>query len=621
MSLSAPADRLIPLRDARDRIIQILGIGVPYPLRDLPLDYPEMVAVGQGINIKIVGAQTGVRYRLCDEEGNDLDLPGSPYEVVPKGTEGDAGVVLTGPSITQDVAYTIMAVREGTVVIPGVLLETYLNQVVVVMVGINKGLAAAFVPRGNQIARDNQLFVDYGELAIEISLKDSQEGVTYQLFEETADQKEGALLSDLPVKGLGVGTAISLTLKSGITLKEDTRIKIKARRETSGNKEQLADLDVRLTVQVRPDQDVVIQADPLILEYSAAPKLRLIEFQKSAVYTLYGRPLVSTDYHATKVPGDLEVANGEGGSVFVEPPARITNADDPAGFVKLGDFAAASGRIPVDPLVADTLFIVRATKKENGETLQLNQVVVVLVRPDPKPTVTALRSTIPSGTNGTVVLKGTQLGVRYQLRNQADEPVGAPGYHWEDRGVEAMRLEVDFVVEQKEPDGAGGVLWLPTGPLTEKTTFSVLATKVITGVTNPLDGTVVIDIKAPPPPDKSLRAAVKPSVKSPIKPPLKAAAKAPVKAGVKPPAKPSVKPPAKLDVKPDVKAASKQRAKAPVKAAVKPRVKSAVKPRPQVAIKPRVQAAVKPGSKSIVKPSLKKAVKLSSKRTNKRPGG
>jgi hypothetical protein len=63
--------------------------------------------------------------------------------------------------------------------------------------------------------------------------------------------------------------------------------------------------------------------------------------------------------------------------------------------------------------------------------------------------------------------------------------------------MEAMRLEVDFVVGQREPRGAGGVLWLPTGPLTEKTTFSVMATKVITGVTKPLDGTVVIDIKPP----------------------------------------------------------------------------------------------------------------------------
>ena len=446
--------------------------------------------MGQPINIKIGGAETGVRYRLCDAEGNELG--GTPYEVLPTGAEGDEGVVLTGSSITQDVSFTIMAVRDT----PSILLETYLNQVVEVMVGIDKSLDAAFAPdmAWNQVAKDenHKLFVDYGEQNVEIKLQDSQEGVTYQLFEENADHTEGALLSDTPVKGLGLGTPISLLLKSGTVLKEDTGIKIKATRGSDS-----ADLVVRLTVQVRPNPAVGVQADPLILDHGTATKLTLTGFQPSAAYTLYSRLLALADYHIANVNGDLNIANGEGGEIFVQSPARITNWDDPSGFVKLGDFVAASGPSPLIPLLTETLFIVRATKTENRETLQLNQAVVVLVRPKPDPTVTARDSVIALGAVGTVEVRNTQKGVRYQLMKEDKTPVGAPGYHWEDRGVEAMRLEVDFVVGQNEPEGAGGVLWLPTGPLTEKTTFSVMATKVITGVTKPLDGTVVIDIKPP----------------------------------------------------------------------------------------------------------------------------
>jgi hypothetical protein len=301
------------------------------------------------------------------------------------------------------------------------------------------------------------------------------------------------------VKGLGLGTPISLILNSGTVLTEDTWIKIKATRGSES-----ADLVVRLTVQVRPNPAVGVQEDSPIVDDNVAPKLTLIknEFQASVTYTLYSRSLVSTDYHQTKSGDDLEIKNGKSRTGRTSPSSStsrsITNWDDPSGFVKLGNFVAASRRSPLVPLLTETLFTVRATKTENRETLQLNQAVVVLVRPKPDPTVTARDSVIALDAVGTVEVRNTQKGVRYQLMKEDKTPVGAPGYHWEDRGVEAMRLEVDFVVGQNEPEDAGGVLWLPTEPLTEKTTFSVMATKVITGVTKPLDGTVVIDIKPPP---------------------------------------------------------------------------------------------------------------------------
>ena len=99
----------------------------------------------------------------------------------------------------------------------------------------------------------------------------------------------------------------------------------------------------------------------------------------------------------------------------MQSPVRITNWDDPARFLKRGDFSVPSAQASPAPLVEDTLFVVQATKSENRETLQLNQAVVVLVRPRSDPKMTAQDSLVAQGTAGTVQISNTQRGVRYQL--------------------------------------------------------------------------------------------------------------------------------------------------------------------------------------------------------------
>src|SRR6185436_9825819 len=130
-------------------------------------------------------------------------------------------------------------------------------------------------------------------------------------------------------------------------------------------------------------------------------------------------------------------------------------------------------------LLEDTIFIVQATKTANRERLQLDQAAAVLVRPNPAPQVSAAREVVPAGTEGLVTVGGTQPGVAYQLRFDSNSrPINTPGYHYEDRGVETTRVEVDLVVERP----GDPLLLLPTGRVTAKTTFQVLATKVLTGV-------------------------------------------------------------------------------------------------------------------------------------------
>jgi hypothetical protein len=74
--------------------------------------------------------------------------------------------------------------------------------------------------------------------------------------------------------------------------------------------------------------------------------------------------------------------------------------------------------------------------------------------------------------------------------NSNNTPINLPGYDLADRGVNTTRLEVDFVVEEQ----GDAILLLPTKPITKATTFNILASKIITGVSVQLTGKAIIGI-------------------------------------------------------------------------------------------------------------------------------
>jgi hypothetical protein len=105
-----------------------------------------------------------------------------------------------------------------------------------------------------------------------------------------------------------------------------------------------------------------------------------------------------------------------------------------------------------------------------------------------------------------VLVSGTQQGVAYQLRLNADDtPIGAPGYDYRDRAVETARLEVDFVVEEPADARASQTLRLPAGSITSRTVFNVLATKILTGLTAELRGkATIVTQRGSAPPDEGV---------------------------------------------------------------------------------------------------------------------
>ena len=79
-------------RDARDQIINTLGLGLTYPLRDLPVEHRTLISVDLPAEMYIPDAQTGVWYQLCDEDGNPMTLAdlavGMVVEIHGKDDEG-----------------------------------------------------------------------------------------------------------------------------------------------------------------------------------------------------------------------------------------------------------------------------------------------------------------------------------------------------------------------------------------------------------------------------------------------------------------------------------------------------------------------------------------------------
>jgi hypothetical protein len=496
-SVANPSDRAanVRARAARDRLIDLLRIGNPLPLRNLDLRYQQRIAHGATAKISISGAQFGVCYQLCDADGSPILRDNKPVEALRPDDQTSPELTLETTPITQDQTFSILAIRKsgayGTEL--ETLLETYLQSNVALKVGIKADLALQLVAGVGQTASAQQITVGYGA-TISVNVMQTQDGVTYVLVNEAAP--EVALSKPLQ----GDRGKIKLIARDDQPLREDATLRVKAYR---GGDEQL--LKQRLKILVRPDPAVEVGVDldglPTVA-YGGGTRIVLSGAQESAEYRLYQRRLRPGDYVLKEDQPSQIGALLETPRSFIQLPAQITDWDHLDGFMPLdtpGEQQGGELSFKTGDLHEDTIFIVRATKKDNRETLQLIHPAVVLVRPSPEPAISVVQSPIRSGAEGMLTLSGTQQGVEYQLLRESEREgkielveVNPPGYDYRDRGVERARIELDFVVEASDDEP---ILLLPTGPVGETSTYRVRATKILTGVSAELTGTAKIEVE------------------------------------------------------------------------------------------------------------------------------
>lgn len=470
-------EHAIPLRSARDRLIDLLGIGDTYPLTDLHVVTDQLkVPYGGTAVVPIENAQAGVSYQLCDPEGNlGEKLQGK-----------DATLAIETAVVEVDVTYRILATKPARM---GSKLPAqsprFLDETAPVKVGIDTSLAinilAAQVLDGtltNPKPSDPRI-VPYGS-RVEVQVDKTQEGVQYSLI---VDGRE--------VPGSKPGDLGAVSLQSG-PMTEDAVIRVRATKAfpaSAHRPDESELLESKLYLKVIANPGLAVSADPQpILDYRQAAAINIAATQESVRYRAYLRRIPDADFvHGDAGGTDIATVPVPGWpDVQVQkPPSTAADAwrtwPTPAGYAVLGD-APVPGtgkllRLPIPSLTDDSLIIVQALKQHRVDAgnpasaiitsaVQLNQAVALLVRPDPARVLTLRVPVIGAQIGDSLQVTGGQAGVFYHFRpSSAGDELPLPAYfHQRDehdvtqnKGVDQLRVEIDLALAaEPEPPLAVG---------------------------------------------------------------------------------------------------------------------------------------------------------------------
>lgn len=494
-------------RDARDRMIDRLRIGSPWPRRDVDIIAPQMSTSSELEQergcIELHVPQAGVEYTLCDLDGTPVLHDGK--QIVGVNTNGVQ--VLRLPPMNEDQTFTVRASWQTD---DDSQRLAYLQRTIRIRAGVNVFLVPRLTHERNppELSEGNeegssQLKIDY-EAPVYVAIQDSQQGVSYEVVNaEDPTQK----LSEL-VEGKGPNTWIYLqvardleSLKSGNvpSLQEDTRLRIRVVR-TSDDLSAASFLTTDLQAFVRPNPNVTVDVQAAT-DYDGKTVVELRDQQDSVNYTLFRRSIDLTEFllpegktqseadSALHVDGEvaemMDIGTVE--NQVVKLPHPLANAGDvvlsdfaTANQIKVGNkqFDATAVDLVDEPVTVDTLYLVRASKKGNGETLWLRNAHMVLVKPDR--TVKVDFELKEDGQPARVVIEQPQNSVRYQLIDENSNPVGEPGYPLPDRGIGRSRIAVDFEIPSESGDStASDSIVLPVPLDFNGPQLRVLATRYV----------------------------------------------------------------------------------------------------------------------------------------------
>lgn len=429
------------MRCARDRLLDLLGIGETTPVRDVNVQEGQLtVNVGSPCEIDIDPAQAGVRYELFD--GDAAVVPACSVD----GTGEKA--VLEGPIIDkEDKTFRIYARK-----LDPLTRATFLLQTATVKVGLATELPVS-TPELAHVPR----CVDHGSHVL-VQISGSQAGATYGLIDAAG--------SPIPMTPPG---RVSGNKDSAITLKarrltEDTVIRVDVTRTfdpSEGRDPLYAVLTTELPIAVRPDRDLVVSAVGSPIRPQGDATITIAGSQASVLYSAYVRALSDVDF----VPGPdltaIPVPDTLGVAVYVRPPPEPWKV--PAGFEQHGVAVKGNGgvlELPVGPLQDDSIVVVQAHKIHTAgapleSAVPLEQAVVVLVRPESVPALQLALSAKPDGDRGTLLVSGGQPGVFYHFyrSNEASE-IGLPAYFHK---LDELDASLNKGVAATEPEGSNQV--------------------------------------------------------------------------------------------------------------------------------------------------------------------
>ena len=463
------------VRDTRDRLTDLLGIGRTFPLRDLDVkDERLTVPFDAAAKIPIEISQVDVLYSLFQKDGSPVNrVAEEPAEARGNGET----LILDTPAILEDVTYDIRAARiKGTKIDPKSVV--YLHQTATVKVGLDVSLEAEILeaelldPTIDSPTQADPRIVNYGN-GVDILLKESQEGVDYRpvvlVKANGASEFEEVALSDTPVRGTRDDIVLHVA-----AVHEDVDIRIRALKTfdpAEGRPDQTDLLDVVLPLKVRANKANAVTAAPAnIVDFRQNVTIIIADSQVSATYRIYQRILRDRNFFHGDFPEDdlIRVRVPDEPDVQISKPLLPSVWQVPEGYLPVGDFKSGNGsdlELPLEAMTEDSLIIVQAQKEHltsvNGQdtsklpsAVPLQQSAVILVRPDPAPEI-GLRVPVEGNSTGrSLRVFNGQPGVFYYLRDSRDgKDIGLPAYfHQRDdhndqlnKGLGQLKIEVDLV--------------------------------------------------------------------------------------------------------------------------------------------------------------------------------
>lgn len=460
-------------RDARDRMIELLELGLPWPLRDFPLPGELVVAQGRSAAITLGFSQPEVRYELWDR---DTEAPLQP----PVAAEGTGQPLeLVTPFILGDRTFRVRAVKVNAAPPVGER-ATWLRGEIRVIEGINTSLVPVFrdLPRvaPGAPASFTACLCDHG-VTVRVDIPSSQNGITYDLVDRVdlaagVDQQQSRSDS---VSGNGGTITLSYPFAD-----EDRDLQVRARRTvptTSGI--QVALLPTILPLRVRADRSVPLAVVAPVLNPGEFGVLQVgngpMKAQQGVTYRIWSRRIEDDEFITDPfqppppAPQPSLAVSGDGRTVRVAPPPATADPEALAalGFTPLtppqvGNANALS--FDLGPSTGDTTWLTLASKTHRldpldgptprfgASTVQLEPAGLLLVRPDPTVLLTLVRWQ-QDVTSGLWQLHGGDPGV-YYLFSRDGSPLGLEAYgHQLDarepttaRGLERLRVEVDLAI-------------------------------------------------------------------------------------------------------------------------------------------------------------------------------
>ena len=166
----------VQVRDARDRLIDLLGFAQTFPLRDLEVRDDQLtVPFNTRAIVPISYSQKDVRYQLRDTDDKVVRrISGNTTRPVQAyGNSAELG--LETPLVGEDVTYGIRARKRGSG------LEAYLHQKATVKVGLDVFLSAKILidelldPTVEVVTDTDARVVTYGT-EVDVVVRNSQEG-------------------------------------------------------------------------------------------------------------------------------------------------------------------------------------------------------------------------------------------------------------------------------------------------------------------------------------------------------------------------------------------------------------------------------------------------------------